>query len=59
MALLVPQLHFTNLYGQKRGNDYMNAWDFIVHNLDYEEIQELYDTELIKFGSQALQEDLK
>lgn len=37
----------------------MNAWDFLVHNLDYEEIQEEYDTALIKFGSQALQEDLK
>lgn len=37
----------------------MNAFDWLVHNFDYDGIQEDYDTALIKFGSQALQEDLK
>ena len=37
----------------------MEAWDFIVHNLDYDGIQEEYDSALFKFSSQALHEDLK
>ena len=36
----------------------MNAFDFLVHNFDYDAAMEEYDTVLIKFGSQAIQEDL-
>lgn len=35
----------------------MNAFDFLVHNFDYDEVLETYDTELIKFGSQKLQKE--
>lgn len=37
----------------------MNAFDFLVHNFDYDDVIEDYYSELVRFGSQALHEDLK
>lgn len=37
----------------------MNAFDFIMHNFDYDLAQEETDSALIKFSLQKIQEDLR